>query len=202
MVYAANNDIKLIIDKNDRDFKVSVIWVCNSNHFVHATLSRIKNTQWCPDCTWGKNIFSRQKAIELAQNQSGDVCVDDRKYEGAYTLYMWKCTSGHIFLKRLIEVWDGEWCRTCEIADKRGKDFSNDMLWYMAIKNEVFLLDFDPCVPDIFKMYIENKPAYMGLDCMYIWKCNKDHIFTLSFKDVFFADKWCVDCIKECGSVE
>lgn len=82
---------------------------CGKGHNFEAMYNSIQQGSWCPFCAGHKSGLPQLE--EMASKFGGRLI--SQEYLGVMRPHEWKCSEGHIFLKRPNAVKRGEWCSFC-----------------------------------------------------------------------------------------
>jgi len=82
---------------------------CCKGHNFDIKYNGIQQGSWCPFCAGHKSGLPQLE--EMARKFGGRLV--SQEYLGVMRPHEWKCSEGHIFLKRPNAVKRGEWCSFC-----------------------------------------------------------------------------------------
>lgn len=180
---AANRNGHLISEQSTGSVNELLEWECSCGHRWRSS-ARIVTSQrrWCPTCESeiGEIHFSFRHSIqELKQyaKAMGGECLA-QSYTGMREPIEWACAKGHHWTTTAVSVLsNNHWCPECAV-ERRSTAFT---------------------LADIQKVAHERggeclSSEYHGLMDKLEWRCAQNHVWTASFKSVYYTGRWCSTC--------
>ncbi len=117
---------------------------CDAGHeFMVKPAMILYENSWCPECcgTKKKDIYF----LENLAKQNGGFLLSD-EYNGAKSVYKWKCHKGHVFEKQYGSILSGFWCADCSrggssLGERTSRELLESMLGFSLIKARPTFLD-------------------------------------------------------------
>lgn len=174
--YAEKNEGKLLSEKYING-TTKYNWVCKKGHLFSIEWgSCIRYNTWCKLCKHGVGL---DVLIEYAENKGGK-CLSE-KYIHTDSKYKWECSNGHVFDKTFSSVRNNNWCGECKEEDKLQE--MNDFVKEKHGEGSCCLSN-----------------EYFYNETMYEWKCNKNHIFKMTWSSITRKrGSWCHNCLYNTG---
>lgn len=157
--------------------KVKIKWKCQCGYIWDAPLDRIKIGQWCPKCAG--NVTSTLEEYQAIAMSRGGQCLS-AKYVNADTKLRWRCTQGHEWEARAINVKRGDWCKRCWASKNADKTPLS-----ISIMQETARRRGGECLSD----------HYVNANTKLDWKCALGHVWSAKPGKIRFGS-WCPQCSK------
>ncbi len=157
--------------------KVKIKWKCQCGYIWDAPLERIKVGQWCPKCSG--NIASTLEEYQAIAISRGGQCLS-AKYVNADTKLRWRCSQGHEWDARAINVKRGDWCKRCWASKNADKTRLS-----IQVMQETARRRGGVCLSD----------RYVNANTKLEWKCALGHLWLAKPGKIRFGT-WCPQCAK------
>lgn len=160
-------------------------WRCKKGHLWSATLARVEDGGWCPDC-WSLDRRSRSiENLKKIAKARGGKCRSTN-HLGVNTKLYWSCELGHEWVAKPGSILKGRWCPVCAQA-RRGSSQRSSI-------KEMKLIAKQHGGSCLSKEYINS---FKKLN----WKCKAGHTW-MSTPKVIKSGSWCPVCQGKNKSIE
>lgn len=163
------------LSQSYKDNKTKLKWQCEKGHIWEARPNNIMVSSWCPTCSSNPK-YTIKDMQDIAQ-QKGGKCLSDNYIDGR-TKLTWKCSSGHIWESRPINITRGSWCPLCAIANLGSER-------RLSIQDMIVLAELKggKCL----------STAYKNSKSKLIWQCEKEHTWE-AVPTSIKSGHWCPQC--------
>jgi len=163
------------LSKSYRGTQSKLLWQCGKGHRWRTKPATISQNCWCPYCA-GTQKSTLKDLRDLAKSRGGKIL--SRRYVTAHEKALWRCSQGHLWEARPMDIRSGHWCSKCK-SEKRRKDLFQSARLF-AGKREGRCLS---------KEYVSARAPLT-------WKCQRGHIWIASLQNVLRLNRWCSRCAR------
>ena len=154
-----------------------VKWKCKCGYVWAARPTNIKIGQWCPKCAG--NVASTLEEYRAIAIGRGGQCLS-AKYVNSMTKLRWRCSQGHEWDARPINVKRGDWCKRCWASKNADKTRLSIPIMQATARHRG-----GECLSH----------NYVNANSKLEWKCALGHIWSAKPEKIRFGS-WCPQCAK------
>jgi hypothetical protein len=114
--------------------RIPVTCKCENGHVWSPNLINLQKGKWCPYCS-GNAKLTIESMKRIAQERGGE-CLSV-KYVNNHSKLEWKCSVGHIWKSRPMDVIKGKWCPECKsfLGERACREILRQLTSYTFIKS-------------------------------------------------------------------